>query len=96
VLRYFAGNPAEDRLLIVNMGADLHLSPAPEPLIAPYEDTEWEMVWSSEDPRYGGVGTPPVAAEGGSWKIPGYAAVVLQLKPAETDLDTDEQDKAGP
>src|SRR5262249_7233305 len=58
VLRYF--DAGGDRLLVVNFGRDLHLSPAPEPLLAPPEETAWEVLWSSEDPRYGGTGTPPL------------------------------------
>jgi len=43
---------ADDRLLIVNLGRDLNLTPAPEPLLAPPE-TEVDRDWTSEDPRYG-------------------------------------------
>lgn len=76
VLRFF-GNDAGDRLLIVNLGRDLVYVPAPEPLLAPPAESCWHVLWSSEDPRYGGDGTPPVEAEDEGWKIPGHAAVVL-------------------
>jgi maltooligosyltrehalose trehalohydrolase len=36
----------------------------------------WELVWSSEDPRYDGSGTPPVLTDDGI-RLPGEAAVVL-------------------
>jgi hypothetical protein len=36
------------------------------------------LLWSSEDVRYGGRGTPAVEDEEGRWKIPGEAAVVLR------------------
>ena len=62
VLRYF-GKADDDRLLIVNFGADLHLDPAPEPLLAPPEGCCWQLLWSSEDPAYGGSGTPPLETE---------------------------------
>jgi maltooligosyltrehalose trehalohydrolase len=63
VLRFFAEDGG-DRLLVVNLGAALHLDPAPEPLLAPPLDMHWRLVWSSEDPRYGGLGTPlPDASE---------------------------------
>jgi maltooligosyltrehalose trehalohydrolase len=80
VLRYF-GEPdlsehGASRLLLVNLGADLHLDPAPEPLLAPPEGAGWELLWSSEDPRYGGSGTPPVYGEE-NWRIPAQAAVLL-------------------
>jgi maltooligosyltrehalose trehalohydrolase len=42
----------------------------------------WETLWSSEDPCYGGSGTPPLETED-SWRIPGEAAVVLFPKPLE-------------
>jgi maltooligosyltrehalose trehalohydrolase len=76
VLRFFAAGD-EDRLLLVNLGRDLHLDPAPEPLLAPPEGKRWRILWSSEDPRYGGHGTTPLdTAE--NWRIPGLAAVALR------------------
>lgn len=82
VLRFFGEN-ADDRLLLVNLGVDLHFDPAPEPLLAPPADRTWVTLWSSEDPKYGGIGTPPLDTEQ-NWQIPGQAAVVLNpdaLKP---------------
>lgn len=76
LLRFF-GTRCDDRLLLVNLGTDLHLNPAPEPLLAPPADSEWRILWSSEHPRYGGTGTAPLDTED-NWKIPGEAAVVLQ------------------
>ena len=75
VLRFFGEN-GDDRLLVVNFGLDLHLDPAPEPLLAPPEAMCWEIIWSSENPKYGGSGTPPVDTPD-NWWIPGHAAVVL-------------------
>lgn len=75
VLRFFQGG--DDRLLIVNLGRDLHLNPAPEPLLAPPEKARWETLWSSEHPSYGGCGTPPLDTRE-NWKIPGESAVVLR------------------
>jgi maltooligosyltrehalose trehalohydrolase len=75
-LRFF-GDDGDDRLLLVNLGRDLHLDPAPEPLLAPPEGKAWEVLWSSEDPRYGGCGTPPLDTKE-NWRIPGEAAVALQ------------------
>jgi maltooligosyltrehalose trehalohydrolase len=77
VLRFLSENFEEDRLLIVNLGPDLHLNPAPEPLLAPPFRKRWSIVWSSEDPRYGGNGTPPMDSED-NWRIPGNAAVALE------------------
>ena len=81
VLRFF-GVYGNDRLLIVNLGRDLPLVPAPEPLLAPPEEREWQTLWSSEDPRYGGGGTAPLDTEH-NWQIPGHAAVVLWPIPVE-------------
>ncbi len=76
VLRFF-GADGDDRLVVVNLGRDLRLESAPEPLLAPPEGATWKTLWSSEDPRYGGTGAPPVETEVG-WRIPGEAAVVLR------------------
>jgi maltooligosyltrehalose trehalohydrolase len=76
VLRYFAED-GDDRLLLVNLGRDLHLDPAPEPLLAAPPGRSWQALWSSEDPRYGGCGTAPPETEE-NWRIPGEAAVVLK------------------
>jgi maltooligosyltrehalose trehalohydrolase len=75
MLRYF-GEAGDDRLLLVNFGRDLHLDPAPEPLLAPPDGMMWQTLWSSEDPRYGGSGTPPLDSED-NWRIPGHAAVAV-------------------
>ena len=75
LLRFF-GAGGDDRLLLVNLGRDLHLDPAPEPLLAPPADRRWRVLWSSEDPCYGGTGTPEPDTEQ-NWRIPGRAAVVL-------------------
>ena len=81
VIRFF-GEEQGDRLLLVNLGVDLHLDPAPEPLLAPPESSVWTTLWSSEDPKYGGDGTPPLdTAE--NWRIPGHAAVVLKPELAD-------------
>ncbi len=76
VLRFF-GDDGDDRLLVVNLGLDLHLDPAPEPLLAPPEVKVWDVLWSSEDPRYGGTGTSPPDTED-NWRITGHAAMVLK------------------
>ena len=75
-LRYYAAD-GDDRLLLVNFGQQLYFRPAPEPLLAPSADRRWQRHWSSEDPRYGGAGTPagPLDAEG--WRIPGFATLLF-------------------
>jgi maltooligosyltrehalose trehalohydrolase len=85
VLRFF-GEDGDDRLVVVNFGLDLRLDPAPEPLLAPPESMRWEIIWSSENPKYGGSGTPPMDTFD-NWYIPGHAAVVLgPRKPEEGGL----------
>jgi maltooligosyltrehalose trehalohydrolase len=77
VLRFFGEESHDDRLVIVNLGRDLHYYPSPEPLMAPPGQRVWRTLWSSEHPRYGGEGTAALeTAEG--WKIPGDATVVLR------------------
>ena len=77
VLRFF-GEQLDDRLLLVNLGRDLIYDPAPEPLLPPPPDCEWEILWSSEDPVYGGRGTPPLEGDELIWRIPAMSAVVLK------------------
>jgi maltooligosyltrehalose trehalohydrolase len=92
VLRFFGeGDDGDDRLLVVNLGRTLHLDPAPEPLLAPPEGARWSVVWSSQDPRYGGIGTlAPDAAEADrripgrelprpfdNWRLQGETALLL-------------------
>ncbi len=82
MLRFFGDDG--DRLLLVNLETDLHLDPAPEPLLAPPAGMTWEVQWSSEDPAYGGSGTPAVySAE--NWWLPGSACVVM--RPAVATVD---------
>lgn len=75
VLRFFSDD-GDDRILIVNFGRDLHLASIPEPLMAPPRNHGWSLLWTSDDVRYGGCGTPPPEHDGG-WSIPGEAAIVL-------------------
>ncbi|HET9577255.1 MAG TPA: malto-oligosyltrehalose trehalohydrolase [Usitatibacter sp.] len=81
VLRFL--DEAGDRLLLVNLGRDLPLVPAPEPLLAPPAGARWQTAWSSEDPRYGGGGTPVIESEDGGWRLPGHCAVLLRPAPLE-------------
>ena len=81
VLRYF-DDAGDDRLVIVNFGADLLHAPAPQPLLAPPAERDWDLLWTSEDPRYGGGCSAAVSTVAG-WRIPGEAAVVMQCVPAQ-------------
>jgi maltooligosyltrehalose trehalohydrolase len=75
VLRFFAPS-GQDRLLVVNLGIDLSLVPNPEPLLAPPAAGSWEELWSSEDPRYGGSGTPESDVQG-PWTLAAHSALFL-------------------
>jgi maltooligosyltrehalose trehalohydrolase len=79
VLRAF-GPEGDDRLLLVNLGQELDLASPAEPLLAPPTRDGWALLWSSEDPRYGGGGTPAVDRDG-SFSLPGPSAVVLAPAP---------------
>jgi maltooligosyltrehalose trehalohydrolase len=74
VLRWFS-DTLDDRLLLVNLGRDLDWYPIAEPIVAAPKDRRWEYIWSSEEPRYGGFGTP--AFDETQWRVTGHAAVVL-------------------
>ena len=76
-LRFFGAPVPGDRLLLVNLGPEIRAEAIPEPLLAPPDAFGWELLWSSEDPRYGGSGTPPPESPEG-WRIPAHAAVVLR------------------
>lgn len=80
VLRYFSESHGH-RLVLVNLGMDLHLDPSPEPLLSPLSGAPWRVIWSSEDPRYGGLGTfSPDTND--NWRVAGHAAVVLTSEAA--------------
>jgi maltooligosyltrehalose trehalohydrolase len=61
---------------VVNLGPDLKLPSAPEPLLAPTNGRAWRALWSSEAPRYGGEGVIPLDTDDG-WKIRGESATLL-------------------
>jgi maltooligosyltrehalose trehalohydrolase len=79
-LRFFTPDHREDRVLIVNLGADLNRTSFAEPLLAPPAGSEWLIRWSSEDPSYGGGGTPEIQPDS-QWFVPGESAVVLAPGP---------------
>jgi maltooligosyltrehalose trehalohydrolase len=82
VVRWF-GEAGDDRLLVVNLGADLALSVMPEPLLAPPAGARWTLLWSSDHPAYGGGGAVSLPTAGG-WTLPGHAAIVLRPERAGT------------
>ena len=92
VLRFLGRD--SDRLLIVNFGADLLFAPAPEPLLAPPRGHQWQMVFSTENPHYGGAGIAEVRLEK-SWQIPAWAAIAFASRRRGVDDGrVDSQDTA--
>ncbi|MBY6261502.1 malto-oligosyltrehalose trehalohydrolase [Azospirillum sp. 412522] len=77
MLRFFGEKEGDDRLMLVNLGRDLTLRALADPLLAPPLDGAWTVLWSSEDPAYGGSGTAAVEQPDGAWRLPGHAALVL-------------------
>ena len=74
----FFGVDADDRLLIVNLGARWRPETIAEPLLAPPARRRWIMSLSTDSPEYGGWGTPPVETEKDGWWIPAESAVLLR------------------
>jgi maltooligosyltrehalose trehalohydrolase len=72
-LRWYSDN-GDDRLLVVNLGRDFDWHPVADPLVAAPRERRWRPIWSSEDPRYGGTGTPPF--DDRRWQVSGHAAVL--------------------
>ena len=75
VLRLWGRHHA-DWLVFVNLGRDFWIDVQAEPLIAPPQDREWRLEWSSENVTYGGLGTPEVLNDG-VWRLPGQATIVM-------------------
>lgn len=77
VLRYF-GEDGDDRLLVVNLGRELLLTPAPEPLLGPPRSAAWSLAWSSEEPRYGGSGVAEGMTDATGLRVPAYSALLYK------------------
>ena len=52
VLRWLGAEPADARLLVVNLGRELDYAPPSEPLLAPPIGLRWRTLWSSEAAAY--------------------------------------------
>jgi maltooligosyltrehalose trehalohydrolase len=74
VLRWF-DDAQDDRLAVFNLGRGLDWYPLAEPLLAPPLDRQWKLLWSSEEAKYGGSGTPPFHPK--FWRLPAHAAFVF-------------------
>jgi maltooligosyltrehalose trehalohydrolase len=71
----FAREDGLDRLLLLNLGHDQTLADQADDVLTAPAGAPWTLVWSSEDPKYGGGGTPAGAREGRL--IPAESALVL-------------------
>jgi maltooligosyltrehalose trehalohydrolase len=82
-LRWFSTRDRE-RLLLVNLGRDLHFLPAPEPLLAPPEAQRWILAFSSEDVRYGGDGQPDRPLDERGFMLPARSALLCLAAERQT------------
>jgi hypothetical protein len=73
LVRYIGA--AAHRLLVVNLGDD-YPCPMNDALFAPLPRTEWQQLWSSEQPQYGGRGGAKMTDEN-PWLITARTAVLL-------------------
>ena len=81
LLRYLDAE-GRDRLIVINLGGDVDLGPIPEPLLAEPAGGEWELIWSSEDPKYGGLGTPTTLVEN-QCHLPAQSTLVFAVRPGK-------------
>lgn len=79
LVRYDAGG-THDRLLVVNLGRDVDLTPIAEPLLAPPAGHVWIMQWSSDARAYGGPGPAPLVTHP-AWRLSRESAVLLRPGP---------------
>jgi len=79
-LRFFTPGHVDDRVVVVNLGAVISRGSFAEPLLAPPPGTDWMLRWSSEDPAYGGSGTPDTFPDH-CWLIPAESTLVLSPGP---------------
>lgn len=79
LIRYFADDPVDERLLMLNLGRDLQIGVLAEPLYAPPEDRKWVLDWSSEHPDYDGAGRRPLDTDA-FWILPSDTTVLLRAE----------------
>jgi maltooligosyltrehalose trehalohydrolase len=70
-----------DYLLLLNLGPTFRRAILPEPLLAPPRASGWCIAWSSEEPAYGGHGTPEPFTRA-RLAIPAHAAVLCASDPS--------------
>jgi maltooligosyltrehalose trehalohydrolase len=77
ILRYFGRDSGNDRLMMINFDRDQAISPAPIPLLASPPGRSWEIIFSSENPRYAGQGAPEIHFDERLTMV-GYSAAVFK------------------
>ncbi|WP_075629219.1 malto-oligosyltrehalose trehalohydrolase [Xaviernesmea oryzae] len=82
LLRFEAEDPWDDRLLLVNFGADLTLISLPDPLFAPPAGCQWSVRWSSEAVAYGGTGQKAIDTRK-RFRLPGESALLFHPQAME-------------
>lgn len=80
----FALGSGDDRLILVNLGDDLEVGGLAEPLLAPPARMSWKRIFSTEDPRYDGAGTPPRGPLG-EMPLPSGSTLVFAPIPSGRD-----------
>ncbi|WP_184401835.1 malto-oligosyltrehalose trehalohydrolase [Rhizobium sp. BK650] len=81
LLRYFADDAKDERLLFVNLGKHLPILSLADPLLAPPAGCQWTAEWSSEDFAYGGSGGRSVDLQR-RWVLDADSAIVFAPKKA--------------
>jgi maltooligosyltrehalose trehalohydrolase len=84
LLRYLGNTRDADRLLVVNLGADMNLASLAQPLVAPPAGHHWSVMWCSEDPQYGGSGAA-ASAPPARLIATGHAATIFQPRLIDHD-----------
>ena len=75
---FFRRAQAEDRLLVVNFGVDLHFDPAPQPLLAPPDESPLgDSLVERRSDVTAARARPPLDTDE-NWRMPGEAAVLLK------------------
>jgi maltooligosyltrehalose trehalohydrolase len=76
----FATGTGHDRLLAVSLRTSFDAGVLADPLVAPLEGKSWRVVFTTDEPKYGGLGRAPVTGDG-HIPILGGSAVVLAPEP---------------
>lgn len=77
LFRYF-GKEDDDRLILCNFESDYSMGSIPEPLYAPPSNKKWRLLFSSQNPLYGGFGNPEVKET--EWILAGHTALILKAE----------------